>query len=221
MHRTKPHTRVAAAGALEPVVVEGGGNGHVAALAVGVAHQAALLGLDVPAPAYGHVLGTMGDVGGAVLVVLGLVERGKGAVVHPNAVAVLHGNGIGPVIGLRLLEVDVADDNVVGADAENANLVHHKGIRADKAEVAHVLDVEPGVGLGEVAAVVTLERAAEPDDGGRVGAFLLVLGALQEPGLKGLAVIEVQHLAATPLTAGHAGALAHQGSLIHSAHGRR
>ena len=141
--------------------------------------------------------------------------------VHPNAIAFLHGNGIGPVIGLGLPEVDVADDDILGPDAENTNLVHHKIIRADKGEVAYILDVEPRVGVGEVSAIVTLEGAAEPDDGGRVGAFLLILGALQEPSLEGLAVIEVQHLAATPLTTGHAGAIAHQGRLVHRSHGRR
>ena len=133
MNLAETHAGVAAAGAFEPVVVEGGGYLGVAGLAVGVAHKAGFLRLDVAAPAYGNVLGTVSDVGGAVLVVLGLVEGGEGAVIYPDAVTFLHGDGIGAVAGLGLLEVDVADNDVVCAHAEDAYLVHHEAVCAYEA----------------------------------------------------------------------------------------
>ena len=128
--------------------------------------------------------------------------------VHPYALALLHGDSIGTIVRLGLPEVDVPDDDIAGADAENANLVHHKIIRADEREVAHILDIEPGMVAGKVAAVIALESTTEPDGYGRVVAFLFALGPLQEPGLEGLAVIEVQDLGATPLSSGHILAIA-------------
>lgn len=135
------HPRVAGRRALEPVVVEGRGDFGVAGGAVGVAHEAAFLRLDVVAPAHGHVLGAVGDVSGAVLVVLGLVEGCEGAMVHPDAVAFLHRNGVCAVVGLGLAEIDVAYDDVGRADAEDADAVHHEAVGADDAEVPYIIRV--------------------------------------------------------------------------------
>ena len=121
--------------------------------------------------------------------------------VHPHSVAFLHRHGIGAVVGLGLLEVDVSYDDIVCAYAEDAYAVHHKAVRAYEAEVAHVLDVEPGMCLGEVPAVIGLESAAEPYCHGAVVPLLLALGTGEEPRLQGLAVVEVKNLSA--FTTGH------------------
>ena len=125
--------------------------------------------------------------------------------VHPHAFALLHRHGVGAVVGLRLPEIDVPDDDVVRADAEDANPVHHEGVGAVEAQVGDVLDVEPGMGLGEIAAVLRSESAAEPDGYGRMVALLLGLGPVQEPGLEGLAVVEMEDVGrGSRVAAGHA-----------------
>ena len=216
------HPRVAGRRALEPVVVEGRCDFGVAGGAVGVAHEAALLCLDVVAPAHGHVLGAVGDVSGAVLVVLGLVEGGEGAVVHPDAVAFLHRNGVCAVVGLGLAEIDVAYDDVGRADAEDADAVHHEAVGADDAEVGDFLDVEPGVRLAEIPSVVRVESAAEPDGDGGAVALLFALRTGQEPGLECSAVVEVEDVgAACSRASGHACAIAAEGVYGHVARRRR
>ena len=146
----------------------------------------------------------MGGIGRAVLVVLGLVEGGEGAVVHPHVLALLHGHGIRAVVGLRLPEVDVPDDDVARADEEHADPVHHEAVGAVDAQVGDFLDVEPGMGLGEVTAVSRTESTAEPDGYGRMIPLLLLLGAVEQPGLEGLAVVEMEDVVGRRgVTAGH------------------
>ena len=64
------------------------------------------------------------------------------------------------------------------------------------------------MGLAEVASVLWSECAAEPDDYGTVVTLLLALGAFEQPGLEGLAVVEVENVVlARTLPAGDSGSL--------------
>ena len=186
VHAAVAHARMARRRGVEVVVVECRRDGRIARGAVRVAHQARLLRLDEVAPRDRHVVRGVRDVARTVLVVLRLVHRLEGAVVDPDVVALLHRDAVGAVVGLGHLDVDVADDDVLGLVEEEADVLHHEALRAVDREVARALDVEPGAAAA--AALVAVERTAQVDDR---GGHLLVLLAQAQPFAELVPVVEV------------------------------